>query len=132
MKNVLGRELPEYIEGYGKVKPFQGAFASSEEITKTSVQIKAKNPGEEKVLSSIEKAIKKAELKDGMTISFHHHLRNGDYVLNMVLEEIAKAGIKDLTVAASSIFPSQAPLVDHMKNGVVTGIYANYISGPVA
>jgi len=24
-----------------------------------------------------------------MSISFHHHLRNGDFVLNMVMEEIA-------------------------------------------
>ena len=29
-----------------------------------------------------------AGIKDGMTISFHHHLRNGDYVQNMVSEEI--------------------------------------------
>ena len=67
-----------------------------------------------------------------MTISFHHHLRNGDYVLNIVLEAIAKKGIKDITVAASSIFPVHAPMVELMKNGTVTGIYANYISGPVA
>ena len=31
-----------------------------------------------------------------MTISFHHHLRNGDYVLNMVMDEIANLGIKDI------------------------------------
>ena len=37
-------------------------------------------------------------LRSGMTISFHHHLRNGDYVLNMVLEAIAELGIGDLTV----------------------------------
>ncbi|MDP4161368.1 MAG: citrate lyase subunit alpha, partial [Bacillota bacterium] len=69
---------------------------------------------------------------NGMTISFHHHLRNGDFVLNMVLEALAKRGIKDLTIAASSIFPIHAPLVEHMENEVVTGIAANYISGPVA
>ena len=39
-----------------------------------------------KVVSSIQEAIQLAGLKDGMTISFHHHLRNGDYVLNMVME----------------------------------------------
>ena len=26
-KNALGREIPEFIEGYGKTKLFQGAFA---------------------------------------------------------------------------------------------------------
>ena len=39
-----------------------------------------------KLCDSIKDAIAAAGLKSGMTISFHHHLRNGDYVLNMVLE----------------------------------------------
>ena len=38
----------------------------------------------EKMLSSIREAIEKTGLKDGMTISFHHHFRNGDYIVNMV------------------------------------------------
>ena len=38
-----------------------------------------------KVVKSIREAISLAGLKDGMTISFHHHLRNGDYVLNLVM-----------------------------------------------
>ena len=47
-----------------------------------------------KLLASVREAIEKTGLKDGMTISFHHHMRNGDYVLNMVLEEAASMGIK--------------------------------------
>jgi citrate lyase subunit alpha/citrate CoA-transferase len=132
MKNLLGREIPEYIEGYGKVRPFEGAFANMGIKEKRAVKINTVTPNENKVLNNIEEAIERIQLKDGMTISFHHHLRNGDYVLNMVLEAAAKKGIKDLTVAASSIFPIHAPMVELMKNGTVTGIYANYISGPVA
>ncbi|SNS28922.1 citrate lyase subunit alpha / citrate CoA-transferase [Anaerovirgula multivorans] len=132
MKNILRREIPESIQGYGTVRPFKGAFASLGEIEKKSVMLKSTVPGEKKVLASIQEAIRKCNIKDGMTISFHHHLRNGDYVLNMVLEEIAKVGVKDIKVAASSIFPIHAPLVRHMKDGTVTGIYANYMSGPVA
>ena len=74
-----------------------------------------------KLLASIKEAIEKCELRDGMTISFHHHMRNGDYVLNMVLDEIAKMGIKDLTVNASSVFDVHEPIIGHIKNGVVTG-----------
>ena len=37
-----------------------------------------------KVVDSVREAIVLSGLKDGMTISFHHHLRNGDFVLNMV------------------------------------------------
>lgn len=132
MINAVGREIPEYIEGYGKVKSFEGAFVNMNIREKRSVRVKAVGPNENKVLESIDEALDKVNLKDGMTISFHHHLRNGDYVLNMVLEAIAKRGIKDLTVAASSIFPIHAPMVEHIKNGVVTQIYANYMSGPVA
>lgn len=132
MKNILGREIPEYIQGYGAAKPFKGAFNSLGEVQKRCVKLESSHPEEKKVLSSIREALEKCGIKDGMTISFHHHLRNGDYVLNMVLEEISKMGIKDINVAASSIFPIHEPLVKHMKAGVVTGIYANYMSGPVA
>lgn len=132
MKNILGREIPEYIEGYGRTKLFEGAFANINIAERKAVRVKCAVPGEDKVLSSIREAIEKCGLKDGMTVSFHHHLRNGDYVLNMVMDEIAKMGFKDMKVAASSIFPVHTPLVEHIKNGVVTGIYANYMSGPVA
>ncbi|MCI6275920.1 MAG: citrate lyase subunit alpha [Clostridium sp.] len=132
MKNAVGRELPSYIEGYGEVVPFQGAEINSTVKPKTTVKGSAVGPNDVKLLSSISEAIDKAELKDGMTISFHHHLRNGDYVLNMVMEEIAKRGIKDLTIAASSIFPCHEPLVEHIRNGVVTKVIAAYMSGPVA
>ncbi len=81
-----------------------------------------------KLINSIREAIVLSGLKDGMTISFHHHLRNGDYVLNMVMEEIANLGIKNLTVNASSLFDVHMPIVNHIKNKVVTGILTDYIS----
>ena len=84
-----------------------------------------------KLISSLKEAIEKTGLKDGMTISFHHHMRNGDFVLNMVLEQAAKMGIKDLTVNASSIFDIHEPIIEHIKNGVVTGLECNYMGGKV-
>jgi len=132
MKTILSREIPDYIEGYGRVRPFQGAFSDVGVKTKTAVKLTSVSPNDQKVLQSIEDALDKLNISDGMTISFHHHLRNGDYVLNEIMERLAARGVKDLTVAASSIFPIHAPLVEHIKNGVVTGLIANYISGPVA
>ena len=84
-----------------------------------------------KVVSSIQAAILQSELKDGMTVSFHHHLRNGDFVLNMVMEQIAALGIKDLTVNASSLFDTHAPLLDHIENGVVTTIQTDYMAAGI-
>lgn len=129
--NSIGRELPEYIEGYGTVKPFAGVKGGQEVHYRKKTAVRSRDP-ECKLLKSIEEAIKKCGIKDGMTVSFHHHLRNGDYVLNLVMDEIAKQGIRDIKVAASSIFPIHAPLVKHIESGVVTGIYTNYMSGPVA
>ena len=84
-----------------------------------------------KLVASVREAIERTGLKDGMTISFHHHMRNGDYVLNMVLAEAAAMGIKDLTVNASSIFDIHEPLIEHIRNKVVTGIECNYMGGRV-
>ena len=84
-----------------------------------------------KLVSSIREAIGLAGLKDGMTISFHHHLRNGDYVLNMVLEQAAELGIRELTVNASSIFDAHAPILEHIENHVVTKIQCNYMAASV-
>ena len=81
-----------------------------------------------KLVKSLQEAVKLADLKDGMTVSFHHHLRNGDFVLNMVMEEIAKQGLKDLNVNASSLFDVHMPLLEHIQNGVVTGLAADYIA----
>ncbi len=84
-----------------------------------------------KLVKSIWEAIQLSGLKDGMTVSFHHHLRNGDYVLNMVLEQIAELGIKDIKVNASSLFDIHTPLLGHIENHVVTGLSADYISAGV-
>ena len=81
-----------------------------------------------KVVQSLRETIALSGLKDGMTVSFHHHLRNGDYVLNMVMEQIAAMGIRDLTVNASALFDVHAPLLGHIQNHVVTGVSANYIA----
>lgn len=80
-----------------------------------------------KLAGSLKEAIQGSGLRDGMTVSFHHHLRNGDYVLNMVMDEIAALGIRDIKVNASSLFDTHSPLIGHIKNGVVTGISSDYI-----
>ena len=84
-----------------------------------------------KVVKTLREAVQLAGLFDGCTVSFHHHLRNGDFVLNMVMEEIAAQGYKDLTVNASSLFDVHMPLLEHIQNGVVTGISADYIAAGI-
>lgn len=118
--NKIGREVPEkYASEFGtygsefeNVKPYKGAARN----------VTPRKPGDSKLLDNIHDAIVKTGIKDGMTISFHHHFREGDYVMNMVLDEIAKMGIKDISIAPSSIANVHEPLIEHIKNGVVTHI----------
>lgn len=81
-----------------------------------------------KLVANLEEAIRLSGLKDGMTVSFHHHLRNGDYVLNLVMDRIASMGFRDIKVNASSLFDTHMPLLDHIESGVVTGVSADYVS----
>ena len=81
-----------------------------------------------KLVNTLRESMELAGLKDGMSISFHHHLRNGDYVLNMVLEEAARMGLRDLTIQATSLFDIHMPLAGHIESGLVSGIETNYIS----
>ncbi|MBQ3533726.1 MAG: citrate lyase subunit alpha [Clostridia bacterium] len=85
----------------------------------------------DKVVHSLKEAIELAGVQSGMTVSFHHHMRNGDFVLNMVMEELAQKGIKNLTVNASSVFDCHKPLIDHIQNGVVTKLCCNYLAAGV-
>jgi citrate lyase subunit alpha/citrate CoA-transferase len=132
MMNAIGREIPAQVEGYGKAAPYAGAFANGPDMPRCAPAVKWARPGAAKLAASLEEVFRAIPVRDGMTLSFHHHFRNGDGVVNMVLATAAKLGIKELKVAASSIFPVHAPLVEHFKTGVVSALDTNYMSGPVA
>jgi citrate lyase subunit alpha/citrate CoA-transferase len=86
----------------------------------------------DKFLPNIATALREAGVRDGMTLSFHHHLRNGDFVVNTTLDALAALGVKDIVLALSSVFPVHEPLVGHMRSGLVRALDTNYVSGPVA
>ncbi|MCE5286727.1 MAG: citrate lyase subunit alpha [Pelosinus sp.] len=132
MKNSIGREIPENIAGFSQFIPFAGAFKTLPYMKRQAPAVKMIRPQDSKLVDSLEEVFKRIPITDGMTLSFHHHFRNGDGVVNMVLSVAAKLGLKNLKVALSSIFPVHAPLIEHIKNGVVTALDTNYMSGPVA
>ncbi|WP_323767955.1 citrate lyase subunit alpha [Antarctobacter sp.] len=110
-------DLPADILGYGPLRPHHATGKQGAQRSKR--------------LPDLDAAIAACDLRDGATVSFHHHLRNGDDVLNMVMAALARRGLRDLHVAASSIFPVHAPLVDHIRNGTVSRISTAFVSGPV-
>lgn len=127
MKNSIGREIPESIIKGRKL--YNGEFSMDSDVIKASHTVKPVNPGESKLLGSIKEAIIKCGLKDGMTISFHHHFREGDYIINMVVDAIAELGIKNLTLASSSLSSVHSALIPHIKNGVITKISTSGLRG---
>lgn len=85
-----------------------------------------------KLCSSLEDAIYRSGLKDGGTISFHHHFREGDKVIMQVVAELARLGFQDLTLASSSVNACHAGLVDYIRQGVITRIYSSGLRGQLA
>lgn len=123
MINAVGREIPASITGYKEVKPYAGPFATLPDVAFTvGKRLAAVAPGSEKLLQSIEAAIEATGLKDGMTISFHHGIRNGDAVINRVVETIARMGIKGLTLAPSSFHDVNDALIPYIEQGVIVAV----------
>ena len=129
---MTARELPSFVEGYGEVRPFKGVEPAPAVVTQASTRVSPAVSGREKLLRDIDAAFDACNIRDGATLSFHHHLRNGDQVLNQVLAVAARRGLTGLRIAASSLFPVHAPLVEHMRSGVVSKLCTAYVAGPVA
>ena len=66
-----------------------------------------------------------------MYFGFHHHFRDGDYIINMVMEEVEKMGIKDITICASSMGVAHDPIAPMVESGVVAGIQSSGVRGKI-
>ena len=128
-RNSLGVEIPSEIDGLGKLTPYESPFSIVPQKRKHGKKIKVQIPGESKLIDSIEDAIKKTGLKDGMTISFHHHFREGDYILNLVVDKISEMGIKNIKLFGSSLNSVHSKLIEHIKSGVITQIHTSGMRG---
>lgn len=125
--NRIKRKIPTEVEGIGKLRPYMEPGKRREKyITEQDRVFRGK------LADSLREAIERVGLKDGMTISFHHHLRNGDLVLPLVMAEISAMGIKDLTLCASSLSKAHGCLVGYIKAGVITGIETSGMRGELA
>lgn len=110
------------IPGYETKTAFAGAFATPPPVRKMAPRpVKYYRPGTNK-LFDIDYVLDAVGLRDGMTISFHHALRNGDAVMFYVIGRIARKGIRDLTLSASSLSSVQDCLLPYFEQGVITAI----------
>jgi citrate lyase subunit alpha/citrate CoA-transferase len=65
-----------------------------------------------------------------MTISSHHHLRNGDRVALTALETAGGMGARDLMWFPSASFPCHEPVIELMRSGAVHHIEGS-MNGPL-
>jgi len=119
--NSLGREIPEIFAGQ-KRTPYSDPWSVQPDCNRATTALKRVNPGSSKLVGNLSEAIIASGLKDGMTISTHHHLRNGDYLLNQLVKEIDSLGIRDIKIASSSVHVVHAELIPYIRKGVITGL----------
>ncbi|WON78908.1 citrate lyase subunit alpha [Serratia sp. UGAL515B_01] len=98
----------------------------------SKANLQARKPRDIKCCDSLQEALRRSGLQDGMTISFHHAFRGGDLTLNQVMDAVAAMGFRNLTLASSSLTDCHAPLIGHIRNGVVSRIYTSGLRGPLA
>ena len=83
-----------------------------------------------KVLPDLRSALVAAGLRNGMTISTHHHFRDGDLVANQIFDIAAELGVTDLRWVPSAAFPCHAPMIRHLESGVIHHIEGS-MNGPL-
>ena len=131
MKNAVGREISDFLLTNGR-EVYQGKnYRDGTYIQKAAPRTRrCETPRESKLVDSIVQAMRDCGAKSGMTFSFHHHLRDGDYVVNMVMKAaIEELGLDDLTIAASSLGAAHDPIAGYIEEGKVVGIQTSGIRG---
>jgi citrate lyase subunit alpha/citrate CoA-transferase len=130
--NKVGRRVPKAVNGREQV-PFKGVASYQPKGNKYGPSVRSCRdfPGSgDKRLADLKTALEKCGIKDGMVISNHHHLRNGDKVAVMALQAAADLGVKDLVWFPSASFPCHEPVIGLMEQGVVHHIEGS-MNGPL-
>jgi len=130
--NAAGRKVPAEVNGAAQV-PYRGVRAHEPSGRKAAPPVRSNRdyPADgDKRVPNLAAALKRCGLRDGMVISTHHHLRNGDRVALDALQTAATLGAKDLVWFPSASFPCHAPVIDLMESGAVHHIEGS-MNGPL-
>jgi len=130
--NGANRRVPTEVNGRPQV-PFRGLGQHQPEGGKHGPPIRSCRDypatGDKRV-ADLQTAFQKCGLCDGMVISTHHHLRDGDHVGLLALQTAAAMGVRDLMWFPSASFPCHAPVIDLMEAGAVHHIEGS-MNGPL-
>ena len=131
-KNAAGRRVPDRVNGVAQT-PYKGVGKFVPSGTKAAPPIRSAQdyPADgDKRDSSLKEALEKAGLADGMTLSSHHHFRNGDMLMVPLFDAAAQLGIKNLRWFPSAAFPCHEPIIKHLESGVIAYIEGS-LNGPL-
>jgi citrate lyase subunit alpha/citrate CoA-transferase len=130
--NAAGREVLVEINGEPHV-PYRGVGQYKPTGRKAAPPIRSlidyPASGDKRV-GTLKEALVKCGIRDGMTLSTHHHLRDGDYVANLVFAAAAELGVKNLRWFPSAAFPIHAPMIKHLESGLLHHIEGS-MNGPL-
>ncbi len=132
VSNAAGRRVPRIVNGLEQI-PYAGVgkhVPAGRKHAPRIVSCAAHPSNGNKVVGSLEEALRRCGLRDGMVISSHHHLRNGDRIALEVLETAARMGARDLMWFPSASFPCHEPVMGLMDSGVVHHVEGS-MNGPL-
>ncbi len=124
VKNAVGRMVPTEINGEESI-PFQGVGKYKTKNKKFASPISncSDFPSDgNKIVATLKEALQNSGLKNGMTISTHHHFRNGDLLANMVFDIAKELGVKNLRWFPSASFPCHEHLIQYLEDGTISHI----------
>lgn len=134
VKNSIGRDVPVSVPGLGGFTPFGGPYTrldGSYSWTPKLFPRKIPASATDKVAPSLEDAILRSGIESGMTISFHHHMRNGDFLVCRVLSIFEKLGIRNVTLAPSSLGDCHDCVAEMVRKGVISRLNTSGVRGEV-
>ena len=133
MIKAVGRDSPEEILKITGKEVFQGNYyKDGKPFQKAGPMVTpVMNHDHDKMVRDIHEALVRCNAHDGMTVSFHHHFRDGDLVVCMVMKEIQKMGLKNITLSASSLGKAHDDLVPLIEDGTITNIESSGVRGKI-
>ena len=127
--NAAGRRVPAGVgagpyAGIGAVRPVGRHHAPP-------IRTREDYPADgDKIVLDLKTALERFGLRDGMTVSTHHHFRDGDFVAAKLFAAAHELGVRDLVWFPSAVFPCHADLLPYLENGTIHHIEGS-LNGPL-
>ncbi len=127
--NAAGRRVPTKLDGR-EWRPFAGVGKTPGEGRRYGARLRPGTTGRSKIVPSIKAGLEAFGARNGWTLGFHHHLRNGEGVILPTLDAATELDLRDIRLAQVALFPTHERVIDLIREGTVTRIEGS-MNGPV-